>query len=311
MSQWFRTIQIAIAVGLVSYLLWRVGLTALYTTIAEASAMPLALGAIAILLGFWLNGLAQGVVMRAPRRGSFNWHSYHTAFFHTTFVALWLPGRMGDVFLAYLMRNQVPAADTVAYVLIDKLVTLGVMLLAGIIGVAYFLGGSPEYWLSWGALCLLGGWLALLSHRSLLPWALERLPTRIRDKVEPMRETLDFVFSERKGALIVNFALTIVRLFVVGYGFAIMLEAFGETIVLMDATLAVACVQLLSLFPISIQGLGVTEAGYLLLLAGQGISEASILVSCFLGRVLSVLLVFLVHITFTALGYGEAKSNQP
>jgi len=64
----------------------------------------------------------------------------------------------------------------------------------------------------------------------------------------------------------------------------------------------------LSLVPISIQGLGVTEGAYVILLGQQGhASEAAILAFCLIGRLLSIAVVALLHMGSVLTEYRGGK----
>jgi uncharacterized membrane protein YbhN (UPF0104 family) len=295
---WFK---LGIALALIGYLLYRVGLVSLRETLIQADTGWLFAGGGAIFVGFLLNALSMQVLIRGTRRGRVGGFDYFAAFFHSSFLSFWLPGRIGDFSIAYMLKNQIPMGDTLVCTFLDKVITLVVMLIVALIGIDYFLDIPSPYWFALGILMAIGLAVVLVTHRWFLNLLRRYLSKKVKQQLDPLWDTFLHFVKYRRNALAVNIVITAIRLFVVGLSLVFMLRAFSETLPLIEGILAVGSVQVLSLFPISVQGLGVMEGAYMVLLSPKGISEAGILLLCFIGRVLSILIIFTIHLIFILL----------
>jgi uncharacterized membrane protein YbhN (UPF0104 family) len=303
-------LKLGIALVLIGYLLHRVGLESLKDTLLKANAGWIVAGGITIMLGFVLNGLSLQVLMHRSRRGSVGSLDYYAAFFHSSFLSFWLPGRLGDFSIAYMLRHQIPMGDAFICTLLDKVITLVVMLAVALIGIEYFIDIPPRYWVILASLTATSVVLVAITRRWCLSILSRYLSKTVKHQLGPLWETFLYYLIHRRSALIINILVTCFRLLIVGLSLVFMLGAFSENLPLVDGVLAVGSVQVLSLFPISIQGLGVMEGAYMVLLSPQGISEAGILLLCFIGRFLSIIIVFVIHITFVLIDMVRYHPNE-
>jgi hypothetical protein len=149
-------LKLTIALALIGYLLHRVGLASLKDTLLKADTGWLLAGGGAIMVGFLLNALSMQVLIRSTRRGGVGYFDYYAAFFHSSFLSFWLPGRIGDFSIAYMLKNQIPMGDTLVCTFLDKVITLVVMLIVALIGIDHFLGIPTRYWFALGVLLAAG-----------------------------------------------------------------------------------------------------------------------------------------------------------
>jgi len=289
-------LRVMIASSLLGYLLWFVGMDELLHTLQSATISGLVLGALAITAGFFLNGYSLFLLYDSDRSHPVKPADYFNAFYYSAYLSFWLPGRMGDFSISYLLRKTVPVSLSLIYVLMDKLITLLVLSIVGCLGVGYFFSWPAGILALSGCLAGWGFLLWVALHPATARFIGRLLPRRARPLLEQLGKTRVLFFSERRSALIGNMTVTLLRCAVVGLSVLFLLSAFGQRIDFGAAFYSVGLVQILSLFPITVQGIGVTEGIYILLLAPLGISEAAIIMFCFSGRVISILSVYLCHL---------------
>ncbi|ROR29706.1 lysylphosphatidylglycerol synthase transmembrane domain-containing protein [Inmirania thermothiophila] len=290
-----RLLQIAVATGLTAYLVGSIGPEALAQTLVSARAAPLAAAAVMTTTGFVLNGLSLWLLFFLAAERPPPARLYWRAFFTTCYYALFLPGRAGDFTIALLLRDVVPPAHSLVYVTLDKLITLLVMVLVGGGAVTLLLDPRVGVALITGGLLAFVAALWLATRRGLLAILLRY--RRLRRPLARLVRVIKLIpHPESRRLLLGNLAVTLVRLLIVGWSLMFLLAAFGGKVGYPVAVGSVAAVQLLSLVPISVQGIGVLETAYIHLLDSAGVAAATVLAASLAGRILTVILVYGLHV---------------
>jgi uncharacterized membrane protein YbhN (UPF0104 family) len=201
---------------------------------------------------------------RVPGLG-FLTHGYLVASFYNTFV----PGNIGgDALRAHAARAAFEhPADSFATVAIERGLGLGALLVLGGVGVS-FQSGAPAFM---GLFLILGGAAAaLLATAS--PWlsvrVLKWLPERFRSKVPVLS------IPAGRAALGLAFLWSIVSQYLGVLSSHVLVQDLVPRVTALDS-LAVVPLALLSLYvPISVAGLGVREAAFVVLFGRLGVSAA-------------------------------------
>lgn len=235
----------------------------------------LSLGAVLLSVGLLLMNAGVGALRwravmnsyggrRVPKLG-FLAHGYLVASFYNTFV----PGNIGgDALRAHAARSAFEhPADSFATIAIERGLGLGALLVLGGIGVS-FQHGVPEFA---GPLLIFGGFAgALLAILS--PWlsvrVLKWLPERLRAKVPLLSIPTGY------SSLGLAFLWSIVSQYLGVLSSHVLVQDLVPTVTALDS-LAVVPLALLSLYlPVSVAGLGVREAAFVVLFGHFGVSAA-------------------------------------
>jgi hypothetical protein len=209
-----------------------------------------------------------------------------------------LPARSGDFGLMYFLKDRVPPPATLAAVLNDKLITLGMNAVLVCLGVGYFFN---VYW-SLSAFALLAACAALgyavLFGRHLLKlrkWLIRTALGRHKDKVEGFDRHSKQLYRN-PGYLLLDLCCT-AAILVAGQLMWLMAYGFLGVTTLRFLTLLFtsALNQTVAKLPISINGLGVCEGISIACLQIDNVDPSAVLIVAFCLRVSSVLVASLLQ----------------
>ncbi|MEO5377406.1 MAG: flippase-like domain-containing protein [Magnetococcus sp. DMHC-6] len=283
-------LKICFATSVMIFLFWHIGPFLIWQTLQRASLPWVGAAAITLAVSLLLNGLSLYALFLSAWQLKLK-HFLHL-FFLSTLLAFWVPGRIGDFSIGLLLKNEVPLADSLLYVLVDKIITLFVVSFLAVVGCFYYWPPIIGSIALFGMILLWGTLFLLYHYPNWWHWSLRKIPVRWR--IVPLRfEAMVILFSGSGQCwLWWNLALTCGRLLMSAATAYFLIWAFGNEISFTPILLAIAPVTLLSLLPISIQGMGVTESAYLYFLTPEGVSQGAILAFCLVARLLTWVAVF-------------------
>ncbi len=239
------------------------------------AACVLCLGGLVLGASRWMVLLPQG---EAASRPSFPLllRQYFVGHFYNTL----LPGGFGgDIVRGVISKQHAGTlASAMAAVILERIVgLLGIIAVAfvsaalcgpllvrsGLLPVAVF--GAVAIVL--GTVGLIGS-LHLLARASWPNWLIQRGPPRIARLAIAVDE-----YRERRGAVLLSLLVTVaIQLIMVAAVYAIA-KGIAAPVGLVDCLLIVPLIQLVSCIPISISGLGIREAAFVVLLGQLGVPE--------------------------------------
>jgi uncharacterized membrane protein YbhN (UPF0104 family) len=287
--------RIGVAAGLTAYLLWRSQPREVLDALVNARWLPIGFAILLVLIDRvlmatrWVQLLCivqPGARPRLP--------ALLRIFFVSTFLGTFLPASVGgDAVRAYsLARLRVSGADAVASVVVDRMTGLASLLLMAIVGLmlARDLAGDAAVLtalaLSAGLCALFAGLIA--SRRfaagagallNVLPGGVQRLGHRLigsLQRYDAFRWELVAVLASSIGVQV----LRIAQAYLLGLGLGITAS--------LDAYFAfVPLILIVMLLPITINGIGTSQAAFVWLFARVGVSEP---------------LAFALSVLFVALG---------
>jgi uncharacterized protein (TIRG00374 family) len=215
-----------------------------------------------------------------------------------SFIGLVTPGRVGEVSkIAYLREEHMSVARSAVSVVLDRLYDIAVLLVFGLIGLAYFSSFFLSHlnsFLVFFAVSVLLCLMVILFRRRL--WNLLKVVTRrilaedsyaaIADGWETFRTELKAVARPTAPAML-GYSM-IAHVFFFGQLFVLAL-GFGVELPIVYLSLCAALSSLVALLPISIGGLGTREATFIALLGKISVSaESAVLISFSDGVVLGL-----------------------
>jgi len=295
-----RLVRVAIAVGLLAFLLTRIDLVATLGTLRRISPWLLAaqlaafyaVQALVSLRWKWLLKL-NGI--------SISWWRAMRLNFLGLFTSCFLPGSVGGdaVKIAVLAREGHGAGRTITAVVLDRLINTTVVTLCAcamlprILGLVKFARPAlPAHGLLWGGMLAVVGAGGLILMLRLLPVLARRgiIPTGAWERIARARDELlawrdhPLVFAK---AVLITFGMLLIAT-AAAY---LLLVGLHAPIRYVDYLSVFFAMHFVNMLPISINGLGVTEVSLVVLLGTLGVDRETAAGFAILSRALYYLAV--------------------
>lgn len=187
-----------------------------------------------------------------------------------------LPGRAGDITTALLAKKKgFDIGQSTTLILLDKIITLIVFIPITAIGIFTFMNSKEIYYgLGFSFLLILG---ILSFYTSLGRKILKKILGKYAEKFTGFSKTFKEVLKNHKKALLMNVFLTALRPILNGIIIIILLQSLGYDLTLLNAIIISSISFIVSIIPLTPNGLGIREGIGTILLYQVGIPyEASI-----------------------------------
>jgi len=223
------------------------------------------------------------------------------AFLASLYLGVLTPGRVGDVLRVQYLRHDLdmPYAEGLAVVVMDRLCDIYVLLGFTAVGVAHFTGvlAGRLAWVSWAAVVV----VAVAPLALLVPRLAGRLMRRLYSRLAPAEHAggldrfLRALRAQLGRGLLWAVPLTVTT-FLVNYGQGWLLaRALGLSISYYEVMCMLAVTSLLGLLPVSVAGVGVREAFLALVFPSLGLRQAD-------GVAFGMLVLVVIYLAFVAIG---------
>lgn len=302
-----RKWRLLVGLGLLAVLVFVVGPRELLAVLQRAS--PQLLAAVTALLFSWLilGGLNVWILLRCL--GEVPVGLFLKAYAASWATSLLLPGQLGDATQVLLLKRQgVAMAVSGAAYLVDKVVSLGWMLVVAAAGISLYTS-LPMIWLA--GLVSIGclGLLALfLVYRQLadVGWGrLDGLKVRLHRLLEQIQ-----LFQQNLLILILNASLTVAKWIVLAWIYQLAFRTFGTEISWPHAATFPVLSSLVGYIPISVGGAGTMEWTAVGLFGAIGVEAKEVLGAYLLIRAILLTTAFVVLLTTqTRISPGKEKST--
>ncbi len=286
-----RSLRLLLGLALLGALLAWFDPRAVSGALARLPAGALALAGAAILASTLLG--AVNLHLLIGRQGRIGLRAFLPIYWFGWALGLVVPGQVGDLggIAAGLRRHDFDWHHSLGPALLDKLLSLAVIAALGAAGAATALGAGPA------------GWAApFLAVAVALPaglW-LRRAAQLRRDGTGPLAVAarslaeLEATVRGHPARVLVNAALSVAKAGLLGLAYLAMFRGLGYA----DAdwlpiTALMAACSLVAYVPVSLNGLGTTEAAGVLLFGTRGIAAADVIASYLALRVLVLALAWL------------------
>ena len=274
-----RILKVVVSLGLLAYLVHRAGWAGMMAVFRSADTAGLALALLVYLATVVLISWRWQILLASQKVGiSFGRlvRLYFIGFFFNNFLPTSIGGDIYRVLGAgrHSGRRATVAASVLVERLMGMLAVSTLAILAAVVVVRQLADGGVQ-WLTLGFGVIMLTLMAVFFHRRTFGLA-ERLTRRIslwglEGKLLRLYDALN-MFKQRRSALLMVFFLSLAyQLLIVLFSFLVG-RALGLAIPLRYFLLCVPFTVIISLVPISINGLGVRESGYVFLLAKIGYS---------------------------------------
>lgn len=266
----FTLLRLAVGVGLLGLIFFKVGLIPIWDALRTAHLGYFALAFFLFLVSVLIAAVNIFIMVRpfyaVPFSAMLNYF-----LISNRIASLFLPGRLGEYSITLLLKkgHHVPIGVSAAAVTIDKVITLIISCVIGVVGLFSFFGQS---------LALRAAGFALLFCAVIvfcfLPWSRRFIRTRILGKyashLSGFYTTFSSYWREHRAALLFNTVVTLIRVVVIALSAFFMFAAVGVFPSVL-VIIAIGGVETIStILPVTFNGLGVKQSVgvYLYYLAG-------------------------------------------
>lgn len=282
-------IRLAVTVGLVWWLVHRTDWTAFARTLHNVDPLFLGLSLLMTPVVIGISAWKWCILIKARGdRASFAtcFHLYMVGYFFNNF----LPTSVGgDVVRAYLLgRKGGGQARAMASVFVERFTGLATLVLLALLTVMGPASSPRLRWLIGAVACTyaLAIWL-ILDRRGLVRVpGIRRLP--FNEKLFALQEAIA-AYRHHAGVLAACLGLSVLFYAAAAMNIAFSARAFGADVSPVRIALVTPAIQLASVVPVSIGGLGVTEGAFIVGLGACGVTGAAALATALLIRLKGVL----------------------
>lgn len=229
-----------------------------------------------------------------------NFSEYFREYFYSWAVGSILPGRVGDFSLAFLIREKIPAAESSAIILLDKLITLVVLSLAACLSMALFFGANSGLQAA-GILivCWIIGIIALFSEpgNKLIS---RIIPKRLEGQYRSFHSTTAHFLAKEKTRMAANLVVSIIKIWVQSYAFIIILSGLGVAARAEHIFLITSASTIISFVPITAGGVGIKEGAFAYMALQIGIPPEKSIATAAISAGLNYILVAAGAMAFMA-----------
>ena len=282
-----RTLRLLVGLVLLASVVGLVGPVEAGRALLNAQPLPLAAAALLVGASTGLGAFGAILLGRACSRG-LPWREGLVGFAKAWALGF-LFGRMAELALPYFWKDHLQVGQSVAVVLMDKLISLAWIAVFGVMGLILLVGVPITSSTAVLAIVTSGIVVFLVLLRLGGPMIRRLAPPVLRSDMEVAGKTLRALLQEHRGPLTANALITGVRSVLHGLILLCLLAALGHAVGLLDAVGIQALTQLSGFVPGSFMGLGLWESVYVIALGSTGLAASTAVAASFLGRAVSML----------------------
>lgn len=276
-------VKVCVSAGLITWLIMRANLSEVMTVLARANWAILVPAFFLFFVGYSVTAARWSILQRSLG-GSIRYWFLVKSFMVAMFFNNFLPSTMGGDAIRMYDTYRAGSSKTVAVaaVLMDRIVGVTALLIFAMVGL-YFgeYAGFGEFGFVTGVMIAAGCALLGLVFLVFMPWSLvdylESLVQRLPKLVSGFGNSLIFAiraFRKHRLSLLAAFVLSLVLQSIVVFYHWLVGLALGLDVALMAYFLIVPIAIIMMMLPISINGIGVREGLFVLLLGSQGVTES-------------------------------------
>ncbi len=273
----FLALRIFLGLAFLGILFWKIGFANFAGQLAKFNPLFFALIAPLMFMNFFAGGLNIKLLMRPVNRKARL--SRVTRYVTLSWAyGLLVPGKIGEFsIVAYLKKEGAGYGQGLAISLLDKIITILVMSVFAVMGVAKFFR-AYNAWRIAAFMVLAAALLLWLLYSEKARMLIRKLVLRKHEKKFSgfFRLSRDYVVKHPE-LILANVFFTVVKFAIVTSVFYLIALGFGIHVGFLDMAMINAAAILISLVPITISGLGVREAGVVYLLGLAGVAAPAAL----------------------------------
>jgi glycosyltransferase 2 family protein len=281
--------------GILYFVDWRKTVTVLASTDATLALLAVVVLSLNIFISTW-----KWQILLRSHGLIIPFHEALRAYWVGLFCSNYLPSTVGgDVVRMVMLRRLGRSAEVAASIVLERVTGLVVLLICSAIG----LGIRPAYFDIGGAWFVLSSSIAVsmallltltMLSSSLNRWLLSARVTKVsmvqllRAKLGKLSNAIEHYRADRR-AVMFNLLLSILFYIIIMLFQFMLLVAVGADVPFLDVAAIAPIIPLVSLLPVSMNGLGVAEGAFVLFYTQAGVLPEQALAAAALRRVLALL----------------------
>lgn len=255
-----KFLRILISVTILVILIYKIGVKRILQTISQFDVIYLIPILIVTLLANLFGTYKFMLLLKSVKIKISFLKLYHLNFLSWC-LSLFMPGRTGELFLIYFLKNEnVKLGVGSALVIMDKLIGIIITFILAVVGMFLFFSVTQSLKIT---LIFLIGLVILIYMifsnfgRSVIRKLVLR---RWESKFAGFSKTLFLLMKEHKSVIVHNFILSLIKWILSSFVLYILFSSFEQKVPLLTVILATATLAIISLIPMTINGLGIKES---------------------------------------------------
>lgn len=270
-----KIIKFAIGLSLITFIIYKVGFSRVIETISKINLLWIIpmfiIYFIALLIGAYNIHLLLSINKNKLRYSQVFWY-----YLISYSIGLFTPANLGEFYMAKLLKkHKIKISHGLTISAIDKLITIFVMIIISLIGILIFFREIINPAIPATTLVIFLIFL-FISTRNRIKYLLKKILKTRKKEIDAVYRLLKKFIEKRKDILIINFLLTIIKLFIATIGTYFVFRSLGFNVALILIFFITIIARLISLIPITYDGLGVKESIAIILYGAYSISPAAV-----------------------------------
>jgi len=253
-------LRFVLGICILSILLYKIGIEPIFATVGQMNLYFLPIIALLYFVNLFFGSLNITILMSHMKTRP-KLHEVYSYYMLSWAVGLFIPGRVGEVSLVYLLKKKkIPLGEGFLIFVLDKFISVFFLSIISAIGFFLFFDLGTAVWLlSLVVSILVVGGLLMFSafgRKGIKKYVLRKYAKKFKG----FSTLLRFFFKKKFHLILLNFVNTGFRwsISAVIYFFAFM--SFGKSIPLWIILLITCITSVMSFVPITISGLGIRES---------------------------------------------------
>jgi len=220
---------------------------------------------------------------------------------------LFSPGRLGELTqLYYLKKHKFQYGESLSLYIVDRAFTVLTLLIFSLLGFLIYLDISQTYILIFFSALFIAGLSFLFS--SLGRTLIKKILGKYAKKFTGFHSTLSNLINNDKKTLFFIFILAILKVIINSFSILIIFWAFNVHLPFFSVLLLVPTVVIISMIPISINGLGIKESAAVYLFSFLTLSGSITLSVYLIAALINYIFAGIILIYFLPKSFGRFKN---
>jgi len=202
-----------------------------------------------------------------------------------------VPGRLGDLSLPYFLKDSYTIAQSTAVLIVDKIISLSLTSIVAIVGVGVIL--SWFYLAATGIVVITISSLFFITRGSKV--ILRYFHGFFFNKIDDLLSEIIATINNFKG-IIWNISHTLLQVVLAGISYTLILKMFGEDVDLWHIVAVQAIIQIITIVPVTVNGIGLAEGTLVFLLGRVGTEAEVVLAASISGRIIHLIFMILLSL---------------
>lgn len=277
-----------LTIAILGAIIVRVGIRAIVEQLAKINPTFLIPIVLLTLLTLGLGAINIFVLAKEIRK-KVRWKNILKHYITVWSLSLFVPGKLSDISMVYFLKKEgIEAGKGTAIVILDSLITLLVAYLFAIFGIMVLANKNIKLLIS-----IMAG-ITLMLMYVIFSKKIRGIVEKRFAKVQHFGEAIDFIVKKKRKGVLQNTAITVVKTLSIYITYYLSFMAIGSGVSVAIIIAVIPLVRLISLIPVTINGLGIKEGTAVYLFGLLGISGGKVLSAFLITTIVTYLLAPIV-----------------